>query len=44
MKKYTKNIKLNMIIYNSNDNSDYVASIIMSNLYVKNRKLKGIKI
>lgn len=36
-----KDIKLNMMIYSSSDNSDYVASIPMSNLHAKKRRLRG---
>ena len=39
MKNIKVNVKLNRMIYNSNDNSDYVARIIMSNLHAKNKKL-----
>lgn len=43
MRKFNKNIKLNMIIYSENDNSDYVARLIMSNLHAQKRRLIGIK-
>ena len=39
MKNIKVNVKLNRMVYNSSDNSDYVARIIMSNLHAKKQRL-----